>query len=172
MFASRLHVRHLMSKPLTIVRSNTPVSQLRGLMEHNNVRHLLVSDKDDKPLGIISDRDLLAREGATAADIMTSDLVTLDSNALLSPALTQLLNHRISCLPVVEDGRLQGIVTTTDVVMALQCTLQVLQQIAAATRSVDSSELGAESTLQMLQEMIADDLPQSQHEPELTAQRD
>jgi signal-transduction protein with cAMP-binding, CBS, and nucleotidyltransferase domain len=42
-----------------------------------------------------------------------------------------MLDRHISSLPVVENGKLVGIITTTDLVMAFQCTMQVIQAAAA-----------------------------------------
>jgi diguanylate cyclase (GGDEF)-like protein len=48
----------------------------------------------------------------------------------VSAAITYLMNENISCLPVVEGGRLCGVLTTTDLVLTLQCTLQLWLRLA------------------------------------------
>ena len=44
--------------------------------------------------------------------------------------ITMMFAQRISCLPVVEEGQLQGIITTSDLLMALQCVLRLIEQQA------------------------------------------
>lgn len=61
---------------------------------------------------------------------MTSSPRTVAPNTPLSPAITLLIEKHISCLPVVEDERLCGVLTTTDLIITLQCTLQVWLEIA------------------------------------------
>ena len=72
---------------------------------------------------------------------MTADPITVTPDSLINPAITQLVNRHISCLPVVEDGRLVGVLTTTDLMLTLQCTLQLLHRVAVeATDANDPAE--------------------------------
>ncbi len=64
-------------------------------------------------------------------------------------AVTPLLKRRISCLPVCKGRRVVGVVTTTDLIMALQCALQILQKMAAVTHREDRPEIELEGTLHM-----------------------
>ena len=56
----------------------------------------------------------------------------------MSPAITLMLDRHISCLPVVKDGVLVGVLTSTDLMMALQCTLKILGQLAAELKHADT----------------------------------
>ena len=73
-------------------------------------------------VGIVSDRDLKAHNGhldqtrVTAA--MTENPVTVTSTTLLREAARRMLDYKIDSLPVLEDGKLVGIVTTSDVLKA------------------------------------------------------
>lgn len=127
---SRLEVRHLMSKRLTTVSPKDSVKSIVETMTTNRLRHLLVCEKG-KLVGIISDRDLHKMNAQTAADLMTRNPYCAEPDSAIVPAITQLMNKRISCLPVTSDGELVGVLTTTDLMMALQCTLQVLGKLSA-----------------------------------------
>lgn len=129
MLDSRLEVRHLMSQRLVFATLKTPVAELRSMMESNKVRHLLVCNNRGLLEGIITDRDLIARTGRTAKELMTTKIETLEPHALVYPAITLMINKKISCLPVVEDGIPCGVLTATDLMMTLQCTMQVLQKV-------------------------------------------
>ncbi|GEM_PF-1052362 len=126
----RICVRHIMSKRMTTVEPNTPVSEIRKKMESANLHHILVCE-GEKLVGIISDRDLRKTDVGTASKIMTSDIITAGLNSLISPAITLMIQRRVHCLPVTEDGKLRGVLTTSDFMMTLQCVLQMLSQVAA-----------------------------------------
>lgn len=127
---SRLEVRHLMSRKLLVVAPETSLEEVRETMESHKLRHLLVCDGGGYLRGIISDRDLASRHGKTAGQIMTTNPITLEPQAQVNPAITLLINKKISCLPVVQDGAPIGVLTSTDMMMALQCSMQVLQKVA------------------------------------------
>lgn len=63
--------------------------------------------------------ELRRHVGATARDVMTHDVVSISPDAPLSDAATQLIDQDLKRLPVVEDGRLVGIITRKDLVRSL-----------------------------------------------------
>ena len=94
------------------------------------LRHVLICDHNGRLLGIVTDRDLHHRRGKRAIDLMTRGPVCVPSGALLGPATALLVDHQISCLPVVDDGRVRGVLTADDIALALECVLK-----AAETRT-------------------------------------
>jgi len=135
-FADRLQVRHFMSDTVKAISTDTLAADVTKMMEENKIRHLMVA-KNGRVMGIISDRDF-RRQGKTAADIMTTDPITVDVSTTMMTAITIFLKRRISCLPVVEDGKLCGILTTTDLMMGLQANLQLLCKYSDKIRPVVS----------------------------------
>src|SRR5271166_1479884 len=91
------------------------------LMAQGGYRRVPVVD-DDQLVGIISDRDVRAHSGylestkITAA--MTSDPKTVTPRMSVEDAARLMIEHKIGGLPVVENGKLVGILTTTDVLKA------------------------------------------------------
>jgi CBS domain-containing protein len=65
-------------------------------------------------------KDLLSR--LTVGEIMTKAVVTVGPRREVSEAAVLMLEHKIGALPVLEDGRLAGIVTETDLLRALAAT--------------------------------------------------
>jgi CBS domain-containing protein len=57
--------------------------------------------------------------GAKVADVMSSDVVTVEPDADVHEAATLMANHKVNRLPVVEDGKLVGILTRGDIVRAI-----------------------------------------------------
>ncbi len=126
----KMKVSHLMTRDLMVVSPETAVDELKSLMEQNTVRHLLVCEDDHQLLGVISNRDLLSRSGTTANEVMNPNPVTVSSERPVGVAVTLFVHKGFSCLPVVDEGILCGVITTTDLIMTMQCTLQLLQQLA------------------------------------------
>jgi CBS domain-containing protein len=124
-------VQHLMSKRLSVVNPDMAVAQAVATMDEKRIRHLLVCAEDGSLHGILSDRDIKQRSGAVVRDIMSSSPVTVPPDMSMGPAITLMLQQSISCLPVVRDGALLGVLTTTDILLSCQCMMQVLERVAA-----------------------------------------
>ncbi len=139
MLEGRLQVRQLMSTELATVLDTASLDEVKAVMVRNELRHMLVCDHHGKLCGIISNRDFNVTKGKLARDVMVRDPVTVNADSLVSPAATVLIDRRISALPVVDHGKLCGMLTTTDLVMALQCSLQVMlkQSVGGGTRATD-----------------------------------
>jgi acetoin utilization protein AcuB len=128
-------VRELMTGSLITVPPETPVLEARQLMVKNRIRHLLVTDPEGGLLGIVTDRDirlnlpsqatslsvwevnhLLAE--LTVGRVMTASVMTIGPDREARDAGRLMLDHKIGALPVIDGGRLVGIVTETDMLRA------------------------------------------------------
>ncbi|WP_269580798.1 DUF294 nucleotidyltransferase-like domain-containing protein [Roseibium sp. Sym1] len=128
------------TSPLTC-RPDDPVQQAAQVMRDNHVSSLCVLDKDGGLVGIVTIRDLSGKvlaEGRPSdtivGDIMTADPVTLTPNAIGSDLLHLMMERRIGHVPIVEGGRLAGIVTQTD--------LTAFQAISSAELVAEISRCG------------------------------
>jgi CBS domain-containing protein len=130
LFGNRLEVRHLMTEKVESVAAEAPVSQVVRLMAGSRVRHVLVCERNGPLVGIISDRDIHARLGATAGDIMSRDPITIGDTTPVGYAVETMLNRNFSCLPVYHGKDLCGVITTADVILGMRCALDVLEQLA------------------------------------------
>jgi CBS domain-containing protein/Flp pilus assembly pilin Flp len=126
-------VRHLMTTRLTTVDTSTTIEEICRLMHDTRIRHLLVVRGERELLGIVSDRDVAHRSGRTAEHIMTRNPTTVIPETPAIQAISMMLGGRFSCVPVVEANLLVGLLTSSDVMMALQCTLQILSQSLQST---------------------------------------
>ncbi len=96
-----------------------------ALAQHR-IGAVLVRDADGTILGIVSERDIvraIARAhtvalAQTARDLMTAELITVAPSTSVAEALSLMTNHRCRHLPVMEDGRLAGMVSIGDLVKA------------------------------------------------------
>ncbi len=129
-FESRIRVHHLMSTDIRSVKPSARQEQILEDMVEHHIRHLLVCDDDGRLLGVISNRDCRHKAGTRARDLMTEQPATVSCNTTINVAITMMMDRHISCLPVVEDGVVKGVLTTTDLLLSLQCSLQMLMKVA------------------------------------------
>jgi CBS domain-containing protein len=96
-----------------------------ALAQHR-IGAVLVRDADGAVLGIVSERDIVraiarsqtAALAQTARELMTADLVTVSPATTVAEAFALMTNHRCRHLPVMQDGRLLGMVSIGDLVKA------------------------------------------------------
>jgi CBS domain-containing protein len=86
----------------------------------------------------ISDRDIKGRRGWLARHVMTASPLTVTPVTPVNQAISMMLHRRISCLPVVENGQVKGILTVTDMLMTLQCLMKLLERSTTADEPVPS----------------------------------
>jgi len=118
-------VSQFMTTDLFTVRPDDIVDFAASLMEWRYLRHVPVEDDAGHLLGLISHRQLLAlvaRRGqsetiTTVRDIMRPDPVTIAPSATTVEAIRVMREKRLGCLPVVDDGKLVGIVTEHDLIV-------------------------------------------------------
>ncbi|MCS6913276.1 MAG: CBS domain-containing protein [Myxococcales bacterium] len=106
--------------PLT-VRPDDELALARQMMLWGNVRHLPVVNHAGAVVGIVTEHDILRYRATGGTDdrdpvqtFMTHPVEVIDPEASVAEASARMLARRIGCLPVLENGRLVGILTTTD----------------------------------------------------------
>jgi acetoin utilization protein AcuB len=124
-----------MTKEPVTITPDAFLSEAQEKMRKGGFRRLPVVS-DGKLVGILTDRDLRAHGGyldrTKANGVMTEKVRTVGSSTTLEEAAQILLKYQISGLPVVDEGMLVGIITTSDVMKAFLDTMGASQP--ASTR--------------------------------------
>jgi acetoin utilization protein AcuB len=125
-----MRVRHIMSSPVISVSSDMPVLEAAKLMKEKRIERLPVVDHG-KLEGIVT-KDRVLRSSPSMAtslslheihylfakltvkEIMQKDVVTVSPDTTVENSVRLAQEKRVGCLPVVEDGKLVGILTTND----------------------------------------------------------
>ena len=125
-------VRDLMHHGLLTCRPNATLGQVAVLLNLNHIHALIVADRDDRAVGIISDYDLLAGEWLsrdteglavmrklTAADLMSKPVDSVEANMPLSEAVNELINKDVSRLLVTDKGKPVGVISISDFIASI-----------------------------------------------------
>jgi CBS domain-containing membrane protein len=138
----QLRVRDIMTAEVTTLKRNDKLTLADDIMNLGRIRHLPVLDDEGEELvGMVSQRDLFRGALARALgygqhaqrkvldtifvkEVMSSDLITTTPDTPLVEAARVLVERKIGCLPVIEKGRLVGIVTEGDFVAMVARTGQ------------------------------------------------
>lgn len=121
---------HMTPNPITVAPTCS-VTEAHRLMQEHGVRHLPVTDQSTL-VGIITRGDILEASASNTgrlglfpsddlwsttpvAELMTPDPVTISPDTTVLEAADLMFQHDIGSLPVVEEGRLVGIITETDI---------------------------------------------------------
>ncbi len=125
-----------MTRDVRTLGRNDSLSIADDVMRLERIRHLpVLDDSGESVVGVVSQRDLFRGALARALgygehaqgkllgqlvvkEVMTNDPVTVGPEEPLDQAARTMLDAKIGCLPVIEDGRLVGILTEADFVEA------------------------------------------------------
>lgn len=106
------------------VNASDPISKVLSLMADNQIGAVLVTGEGGKIAGIISERDIVkAMKGhgetifkKSVGDLMTTDVVTCSSKDSIAAIMGMMTSQRFRHVPVVDDGKLVGLISIGDVV--------------------------------------------------------
>jgi CBS domain-containing protein len=128
-------VAEVMTRKTVTLSPHHGFAEAVSLMADRHFRHIVVVDTGGKILGVISDRDILRTLARTTnwqakdvSQIMTRDPFTVKRETPLVVAVAKIVSKRINCLPVLDDdGKVCGILTSTDLLKAYQKLLESLE---------------------------------------------
>jgi len=127
-------VKEVMRAKVITVEPNTTVREAAQLMRKKKVGSVIVVE--DKPVGILTESDIIEKivaEDKKASDflvkeIMTSPIIVIDPYIDLEEAMKTMSTCNIRRLPVIENGRLIGIITQKDVLRFSPTLLEISRE--------------------------------------------
>lgn len=159
--STRLTVADVMTRDVVTVSPETPFKQIEQLIAERHISAVPVLGADGVPVGVVSEADLLLKTEAegversswssgarqrdskaqaqTAAGAMSSPAITIEPGAPLAAAARLMRKANVKRLPVVEEGRLVGIVSRADVLKSyLRPDAEILADVieGVVTRSM------------------------------------
>jgi CBS domain-containing protein len=134
-----MRAKDIMTTPVVTVRSRTPAKDAAQLLVTRGYTALPVVDDDDRLLGIVTEADLLldrfapdpralihderpvaaAVPAAAVDELMVTDVVSADPDTHITGLSKLMLDRHVRAIPIVDDGRVLGIVTRRDLLRTL-----------------------------------------------------
>ncbi|MFQ5920864.1 MAG: cyclic nucleotide-binding/CBS domain-containing protein, partial [Nitrososphaerales archaeon] len=143
-------VKDVMNSPVMTAPPDASVKELANKMSEANVGSMLIMGDDGKPLGIVSDWDIVSRAAVRdelpssirARDIM-QPLIAIESEESVTNAARLLRKHGIKRLGVTYKKRLVGVLSASDVIAVMPELVDVISEKAGLMRG----EMGRSPTL-------------------------
>jgi CBS domain-containing protein len=151
---SKMLVKDVMSSPVITIDEDAPANRAAELMDKHGLGCIIVSSKSAKPLGIITERDMVGRVLAKnvkpgtikAKDVMTSPLMTIEPDETISEAARRMNRLNIRRLGVIYRGQLVGLVSSKDILAVMPELLETIQENALIEGENRAEEATEEST--------------------------
>jgi CBS domain-containing protein len=124
-----MKIEDVMNEEIILIGENEQVSHARNLMLKHGYSRILVVNKESKPVGIITEKDLTSKmrvkgpkwkrrpiDKISVHRVMTPDLVTITPYKELREAVELMIKNQISSIPVLDNEEVVGIVTKGDLI--------------------------------------------------------
>jgi signal-transduction protein with cAMP-binding, CBS, and nucleotidyltransferase domain len=129
-------VKDVMSNPVITIEENAPANRAAQRMDKDDLGCVIVTNKQGKPLGIITERDLVVRvlaknvkpDSLKASEVMTSPLITIEPDATISDAARQMSRLNIRRLGVLYKGQIAGLISSKDILGVMPELLETIQE--------------------------------------------
>jgi CBS domain-containing protein len=137
-------VRDIMTKNIVMIDHDKTAIEAAKIMTEKGISSLFVV-RDNNPVGIVTERDFVKKVCARGlpvaqvkmGDIMSKIVTTAEPDTAIEVAVQRMVNHKIRRLPIMENGKLAGIITVTDLAKHLRTTL-LLEGALSDSNSFDS----------------------------------
>lgn len=134
--ASNVLVRDIMTRNVKVVRQDTTLHEVVATLSRFDINSIIVVQAE-KPVGIITAKDALVRavehgmplSAITAGMVASSPVITIGEQASVDEVVELMKRSKIKRLPVVEDGKIVGIVSDTDILFAVPSMLGVMEEV-------------------------------------------
>jgi CBS domain-containing protein len=145
---TRMIVKDVMSSPVVTLGEDATSNKVAHVMDENELGCVIVTNKAGKPVGILTERDLVIRvlaknlmpDAIEAKEIMTSPLVTIEPDATVSEAARRMSRLNIRRLGVTYKGNLVGLVSSKDIIGVMPELIEIIQERSRIEGSIEAEE--------------------------------
>src|SRR2546429_4247053 len=119
---ARMIARDIMTRKVYTIRSDARAQEAAQLLDQHRISGLPVVDEGNDIIGIVTEADIISKvdkEGLRVSDIMSTEVISVNEETPASEIALLLTERKIKRVPVVQDGKLVGIVSRADIVHAV-----------------------------------------------------
>ena len=133
-----LRAKHVMNTEVLSISQDDPIDRAISMLIENKVSGLVVVDNAGRLMGIISEFDLLGLicecedEGGRVADYMSPDVCSVDEDTSWVTIADIFQSQHMRRLPVTRNGKVVGIITRRDLILAIQNARMHVSQAKAS----------------------------------------
>jgi len=112
----------IMTRKVYTIRSDASAQEAAQLLDQHRISGLPVVDEGNDIIGIVTEADIISKvdkEGLRVSDIMSTEVTSVNEETPVSEIALLLTERKIKRVPVVQDGKLVGIVSRADIVNAV-----------------------------------------------------
>ena len=143
-----MRLREVMTNPVIRIRPDEPVAVAARALEHYNIGILPVCGSDGRVCGMVTDRDIVTRclaagrapATTTVRDVMTSQVIYARPDMDASLAARIMGREQIRRLPVMENGRLCGMVSLSDLACCEETDADITDALAGISSNLSSRD--------------------------------
>jgi CBS domain-containing protein len=143
-------VSQVMRTKLETVNQSSTAQEASKRMRDKRVSSLVVIDREEAPIGIVTERDLvrqvcskdISSNNITIHHIMSSPIVTIEVNASIEEAAEKMIQKKVRHLLIVNENRLNGIITPSDFTTYLRENLNMDDVNARILQSLKEDKEG------------------------------
>jgi CBS domain-containing protein/ribosomal protein S27AE len=111
-----MKAREIMTRSVISISEDATVEDAARILARNRISGLPVVNADGSLVGLITEHDLIAKQGRTVSDLMSRGVISVSADTDIDQVQHLLTNQRIRRVPVLEHGKLVGIVSRSDLV--------------------------------------------------------
>lgn len=142
-------VKDVMSSPVITIQENESANKVALLMEKHKVGCIVVTAENERPIGIITERDLVTRIVArdlepskvTVKEIMSTPLIMIPPDETLNEAARRMSRLNIRRLGVMYKGELEGIISSKDILAIMPELIEIIQEKTRIEKQGISEEI-------------------------------
>ncbi len=117
------HAKDIMTKEVSTVRQDAKITDVIRLLAQKRITGVPVVSDDMRLLGVVTEKDILRTlrydqniKGKSAADLMTSEIISFDEHDSLMEVFESLVENEFRRVPILSEGILVGIVSRRDII--------------------------------------------------------
>jgi len=147
-------VKDVMSSPVVTIHEDARANKVAELMDKHGLGCIIVTSKDKKPIGIITERDLVRRvlaknikpDALASNEVMTTPFITIDPSEKISEAAKRMSRLNIRRLGVMYKGKLVGVLSSKDILSVMPELIENIQEQALIERENRAQEATQEES--------------------------